>query len=88
MNPAEILKNPEEFKKMSKKIFDTYDINKNGLVDREELKKALTKFYSAQGVKAPDDSVIDETFKALDLDKNNSLSPEEFEIYVKKLLSQ
>ena len=88
MNPAELLKNPEELKKLSKKVFDSYDINKNGSVDKEELKKALTNFYSSQGGPVPDDSIIDVTFKALDLDKNNSLSLEEFELYVKKMLTK
>ena len=88
MNPTEILKNPEEFKKLSKKIFDSYDINKDGVVDRNELKRALAKFYTAKGGQGPDDSVINETFKALDFDKNNSLTPDEFEVYMKKVLTQ
>ena len=88
MNPADLLKNPEEFKKLCKKVFDSYDINKNGSVDKEELKKALTNLNSSQGGQVPDDSIIDVTFNSLDLDKNQSLSLEEFELYVKKILTK
>lgn len=88
MEPREVLKNPELFKKLAKEAFSEYDSNKNGEIDKEELKNALTKFAIASGVTAPDDGVINETMGELDKNKSGTLTLDEFEAYMRSTLIQ
>ena len=80
------LQKPEELQKVCKAVFDQFDVNKDGEIDFDEFKNALTIFANDSGAPAPDDSVVKETMEELDKDKSNTLSIDEFESFVKKLL--
>lgn len=88
MDPREVLKNQELFKKIAQESFNEYDVNKNGEIDKEELKNALTKFAIASGITAPDDGVINETMAELDKNKSGTLTIDEFEAYMRSTLIQ
>lgn len=80
------LQKPEELQKVCKAVFDQFDVNKDGEIDFDEFKNALTIFANESGAPSPDDSVVKETMEELDKDKSNTLSIDEFESFVKKLL--
>lgn len=80
------LQKPEELQKVCKAIFDQFDVNKDGEIDFNELKNALTIFAKESGAPTPDDSVVKEIMEELDKNKSNTLSIDEFESFVKTLL--
>lgn len=80
------LQNPGELEKICKTVFDQFDANKDGEIDLDEFKLALTKFATESGAPAPDDSVVKETMDELDKNKSNTLSIDEFRSFVKTIL--
>ena len=86
MDPKVLLKDEKRFKEFAKKVFDSFDINKNWEIDREELKHALISSAKDAGAPSPDDGVVNETMKELDKNNSSTLSIEEFESYVRTLL--
>lgn len=60
-------------------IFDIYDADKNGMIDKKEMEKLIEALYESEG----DDTInarkrVTEIFKYYDLDKNKSLDKNEF----------
>ena len=80
------LQNPAELQKICKTVFDQCDENKDGEIDLREFKLALTKFAMESGAPAPDDTVVKETMDELDKNNSKTLTIDEFESFVKKLL--
>ena len=80
------LQNPAELQKICKTIFDQFDENKDGEIDLREFKLALTKLAMESGAPAPDDTVVKETMDELDKNNSKTLTIDEFESFVKKLL--
>lgn len=80
------LQNPNELKKLCQNIFNQFDSNKDGEIDINEFKLALTKFATDSGSPTPDETVVKETMDELDLNKSKTLTIDEFENFVKKLL--
>lgn len=80
------LQNPTELKKLCQNIFNQFDSNKDGEIDINEFKLALTKFAKESGSPTPDETVVKETMDELDLNKSKTLTIDEFENYMKKLL--
>lgn len=80
------LQNPAELQKICKTVFDQFDENKDGEIDLREFKLALTKFATESGAPAPDDTVVKETMDELDKNNSKTLTIDEFESFVKKLL--
>ena len=56
-----------------RKIFDQYDVDRSGFIDREELSKALTRLKVC-----PSDADISDFMKAADKDESGHLSFAEF----------
>ena len=80
------LQNPAELQKICKTVFDQFDENKDGEIDLREFKLALTTFATESGAPAPDDTVVKETMDELDKNNSKTLTIDEFESFVKKLL--
>ena len=80
------LQNPAELQKICKTVFDQFDENKDGEIDLREFKLALTKFATESGAPAPDDTIVKETMDELDKNNSKTLTIDELESFVKKLL--
>ncbi len=63
-------------------MFKQFDFDKNNTIEEEELAKAMEVI--SPGVSK---EVVHQTFVALDLDKNNKLSFDEFKNFVYKTLT-
>ena len=63
-------------------MFKQFDFDKNNTIEEEELAKAMEAI--SPGVSK---EVVHQTFVALDLDKNNKLSFDEFKNFVYKTLT-
>jgi protein AFG1 len=57
-----------------KQLFDEYDINKDGVLDKYEIKTMMTKAFGYE----PVDLIVDEMIASIDTDENGVIDPEEF----------
>ena len=74
--------NQKEMDAKIEEMFKQFDFDKNNTIEEEELAKAMEVI--SPGVSK---EVIHQTFLALDLDKNNKLSFDEFKNFVYKTLT-
>ncbi|OHT03945.1 EF hand family protein [Tritrichomonas foetus] len=72
----------------AKFCFDVYDIDKNGSIDKNELKEVLTfSLCGNAAVKLDEkqlDRIIDATFRKMDVNNDGDISIEEFTAEAKK----
>lgn len=81
-----LLSNPEEFEKAARKGYDDVDVNKNGLIDFEEVEAILCNFAKANNIPKPTRSAVEEVFKKLDKDKSGKVDFDEFKVFFKAFL--
>ena len=86
MNVQELINDKEKFNEVAKKLFEQYDLNKNGVICENELSNALTSFTAGSGAPVPDAETIKQVFKGLDTNNDGALSLEEFKEFLIKTL--
>ena len=77
-----------EFIKMTKEareIFDSYDLNNDGKIEKSELKLILNNISKKLGLPLPTDNDINKGFKQLDKNNNNLLEFDEFIVFYKQV---
>ena len=71
---------------VAEKFFKYYDLNKNNLIEKKELKKAMhdiaKTFYDCE----PEREAIEDQFEKLDKDKSNALDFNEFKIFIQEYI--
>jgi Ca2+-binding EF-hand superfamily protein len=80
-----------EFIKMTKEareIFDSYDSNNDGKIEKSELKLILNNISKKLGLPFPTDNDINKGFKQLDKNNNNLLEFDEFIVFYKQVYDQ
>ena len=80
-----------EFIKMTKEareIFDSYDLNNDGKIEKSELKLILNNISKKLGLPLPTDNDINIGFKQLDKNNNNLLEFDEFFDFYKQVYDQ
>jgi Ca2+-binding EF-hand superfamily protein len=80
-----------EFIKMTKEareIFDSYDSNNDGKIEKSELKLILNNISQKLGLPLPTDNDINIGFKQLDKNNNNLLEFDEFFDFYKQVYDQ
>ncbi len=71
----------EETKFHIKEIFDKFDINKNGVLDKEEFLKGFSDLIKSLAEGQTDDEIkkiADEAIEKFDLNKNGTIELNEF----------
>ena len=86
MNVQELINNKEKFNEVSQKLFEQYDLNKNGVICEKELSNALTTFTAGSGAPIPDAATVKQVFLSLDTNNDGALSLEEFKEFLIKTL--
>lgn len=86
MNANFYLQNPTELKKACKALFEQFDSNKDGEIDLKEFQQALAKFAADSGAPIPDETVAQLTLEELDKNQSKTLTMDEFENFVKRIL--
>ena len=72
-------------------IWDTYDFNKSGDLDKEEVKKFAKDLMAKMNIEINEDqfeSLFDSEFQAMDLNKNGVIEKTEMQAFIKKLQSR
>merc|ERR1711976_73322 len=66
--------------KCKKEYFDAYDVNKDGILQKSELKKFVDDICEKSGMPPFKEDFFNEIFKDADADKNNGIDFDEFMI--------
>ena len=69
----------------AREIFDSFDSDHDGVINKSELKPLLSKISKQLGVPDPSDKDIEQGFKQLDLNKNDLLEFNEFFHFYKQI---
>ena len=69
----------------AKAVFDSFDKDGNGSIDKSEIKSLLLKISSQLKLPQPSDNDISEGFKQLDDNNNNKLEFDEFIQFYKQI---
>jgi len=70
---------------VARQIFDKFDKNKDGSVEKSELKPLLSTISKQLNLPDPSDEDIENGLKELDLNKNGKLEFEEFYPFYKQV---
>ena len=70
---------------VAKEIFNAYDTDKSGYIERSELAEVLKGLHFGLGIPAPTNEDIDKELKRLDTNKDGKVSKTEFRVLVKDL---
>jgi len=81
-----LLKDPAKFDKFASERFEHTDVDKNGVIDREELESAMIEIAEEMGVAKPKKSTVEKVLKKYDADKSGKLDREEFFEFTKWVL--
>merc|ERR1719354_304341 len=68
------------------KIFDSFDKDKSGSLDKKEAEAAMGALAKAQGKKKPNSMLVKAAIKAMDTDGNGEISKKEFRQMADKLM--
>ncbi len=80
-----------DFKKKVKNLFDKYDTNKSGTIDRKEFAFYFTDIINSLEVKLPEDeveSIVNEGIEIFDANDDGVLQLEEFEKMIRFLIEE
>ena len=72
----------------ARELFDSYDSNKDGKIEKSELKLILNNISQKLGVPLPTDNDINEGFKQLDRNDNNLIEFDEFIFFYEQVYEQ
>ena len=67
-------------------IFDKYDKDKSGSLDKKEVEAAVADYSKAKGKKKPNGLVVMAAFKLMDKDGSGTIDREEFRSLCDKLM--
>ena len=74
--------NPDHLQEMIHKYFEEFDEDKNGFLDRKELRHFLTQFFKSYHLHIPlNDDFVDSAFRHIDVNHDNKIQPEELAAY-------
>ena len=73
------------FDKLVVEVFKEFDTDKNGVLDRKEMRTFFGKIFTEWKVMIPmSDEFLDDLFRDIDKDHSNSISPGELKLYLTK----
>ena len=75
--------------KLVASIFEEFDKDKNGVLDRKEMRSFFGKIFTEWKLIIPmTDEFLDDIFRDIDKDHNNKISSDELKFYLTKFVLQ
>ena len=84
----EILNNPETFEKACKEMFDKIDTNKNGSIEKSEIRDHINDIRKSLGKGEVDDKALEKQFNSHDLDGDGTIDYNEFKPIYKEMATR
>ena len=84
----EILNDPEKFEENCKKVFDEIDIKKNGILEKNEIKKHMNDVQKYLLGNEIDNEIFEKVFNSYDKDHDGIINYDEFKPYFKNMLEK
>ena len=81
-----LLANKDAFEAAAKKGYEEVDVNKNGLIDFEEVEAILANFAKGNNLPKPTKSEVEAVYTKLDKDKSGKVDFEAFKVFFKSFL--
>lgn len=81
-----LLANKDAFEAAAKKGYEEVDVNKNGVIDFEEVEAILATFAKGNNLPKPTKAEVEAVYTKLDKDKSGKVDFEEFKVFFKSLL--
>ena len=82
-----IVKDQDMINNIVDDVFETYDADKNKIIDMDELKVFMTNVYAQAKMPMPTDATVKKAFDDADANKNGVLEKEEMPKLVKDMLT-
>ena len=82
-----VLKDQKVFNTKIKTIFNKYDKNKNGTIEKKELETLMTETSKEFKTTPPTKEVVDMYMKLVDKNKNGKIEFNEFSSFMKEILT-
>ncbi len=83
-----VLDDPEALRAALDEVFNEFDDDGSGQIDKNELKEALSQVARELKLPLPSDAEIDETINELDADRSGTISKSEFVPLVRAILEK
>ena len=81
-----ILNDDETFHHVCVEVFRTIDVNKDGTLEKKEIRNFIDNVCQEMGMESnPDDKTIAEVFSELDEDGSNDISIDEMKTFLRKI---
>ncbi len=81
----EVSKADSGLEKLVEAIFKEFDVDKNGVLDRKEMRLFLGKIFTEWKFVIPHtDEFLDDIFQDIDKDHNSKITPIELKLYLAK----
>ena len=84
----EILNNPETFEKACKEMFEKIDTNKNGSIEKSEIRDHINDIRKSLGKGEVDDKALEKQFNSHDLDGDGTIDYNEFKPIYKEMATR
>ena len=86
---ADFKERDDHLNQQVQKIFEDFDKDKNGYLDRKELRQFLTFFFKQYKMHFPvTDEYVDAVFREIDQNRDNKIQPNELQQYASHFVNQ
>lgn len=75
----------DDVEEIVEKVFEKYDANKNGFIDKNELRKICEDVAKSRGLPEIKDDKFEATLKGMDLNADGKVSKQELSKFIEEI---
>ena len=77
-----------QIKELVAKLFQKYDVDKNGVLDKKELMKFISEAYAQMGGKESNSGEVNQILKKYDKNEDQFIDQAELHLLIKDIIQQ